>query len=120
LSGLLRVRTAAYLFFCFSLFCFFFFFGNEHAFETSSNGKTLYVAGLSLRTTEDELLSLFKQHGKVNEVRIVLDPRTRESRGFGFVTMETNEQAATCVEKVHRSSDNYGMVLTVEVVRIHF
>ncbi|KAK6947807.1 RNA recognition motif domain [Dillenia turbinata] len=34
----------------------------------------------------------------VIECHLVTDPHTRESRGFGFVTMETNEDADRCIK----------------------
>lgn len=43
------------------------------------------------------------------------DPRTRESRGFAFVTMETVEDANRCVKYLNRSVLE-GRVITVEKV----
>jgi len=45
----------------------------------------------------------------------VTDPRTRESRGFAFVTMETVEDANRCVKYLNRSVLE-GRVITVEKV----
>eukprot|EP01018_Ginkgo_biloba_P001732 Gb_39431 [translate_table: standard] len=49
----------------------------------------------------------------VVECRLVVDPRTRESRGFGFVTMDTLEDAERCVKYLNRSTLE-GRVITVE------
>lgn len=43
------------------------------------------------------------------------DPHTRESRGFGFVTMETNEGAERCIKYLNRSVFE-GRLITVEKV----
>lgn len=55
---------------------------------------------------------------QVMECRLVVDPRTRESRGFGFVTMDSLEDAERCIKYLNRSILE-GRVITVEKVR-HF
>ena len=45
----------------------------------------------------------------------MVDPWTRESRGFGFVTLETVEEADRCVKYLNRSVLE-GRVITVEKV----
>lgn len=57
----------------------------------------LYVGNLPYRTSNQELAELFAQCGEVSNVSIVTDRETGQSRGFGFVEMETDEgaQAAT-------------------------
>jgi RNA recognition motif-containing protein len=57
----------------------------------------------------------FSREGKVLECRLVLDPRTRESRGFGFVTMEHLEDAERCIKYLNRSTLE-GRMITVEKV----
>lgn len=47
----------------------------------------------------------------------MLDPRTRESRGFGFVTMEHLEDAERCIKYLNRSTLE-GRIITVEKVSI--
>ena len=48
---------------------------------------TLYVANLPWRTTEDDLAALFAEFGPVVDVRIIQDPSTGRSRGYGFVEL---------------------------------
>ncbi len=52
---------------------------------------------------------------QVLECRLVVDPRTRESRGFGFVTMSSTKEADRCIKYLHRSTLE-GRVITVEKV----
>lgn len=54
---------------------------------------------------------------QVLECRLVLDPRTRESRGFGFVTMDHLEDAERCIKYLNRSTLE-GRMITVEKVSI--
>ena len=53
--------------------------------------------------------------GQVLECRLVLDPRTRESRGFGFVTMDHLDDAERCIKYLNRSTLE-GRMITVEKV----
>jgi RNA recognition motif-containing protein len=52
---------------------------------------------------------------QVIDASIVLDPWTRESRGFGFVTMATLKEAERCIKYLD-SSVLEGRVITVEKV----
>ncbi|XAR60696.1 hypothetical protein NMG60_11034172 [Bertholletia excelsa] len=76
-------------------------------------GNNLYVTGLSTRVTKRDLEKHFSAEGKVEEVHLVVDPWTRESRGFGFVTMSTVEEADCCIKYLNRSVLE-GRVITVE------
>jgi transformer-2 protein len=44
------------------------------------------------------------------------DPHTRESRGFGFVTMESAEEAEAAITALN-ATDLMGKAMTVEKVR---
>lgn len=55
---------------------------------------------------------------QVVDCHLVVDPRTRESRGFAFVTMCTVEEAYRCIKYLDRSVLG-GRVITVEKVRFH-
>ncbi|KAG0564308.1 hypothetical protein M758_8G096000 [Ceratodon purpureus] len=76
-------------------------------------GNNLYVTGLSTRVNEKDLQEHFSREGKVLECRLVLDPRTRESRGFGFVTMDHLDDAERCIKYLNRSTLE-GRMITVE------
>ena len=52
---------------------------------------------------------------QVIDVHLVVDPWTRESRGFGFVTMENADVADQCIKYLDRSVLE-GRVITVEKV----
>ncbi|GBG66468.1 hypothetical protein CBR_g61511 [Chara braunii] len=81
--------------------------------DAMNPGNNLYVTGLSTRVTERELEEHFMREGKVQQCRLVVDPRTRESRGFGFVTMETVDDAERCIKYLNRSTLE-GRIITVE------
>ena len=61
--------------------------------------KRLFVAGLPFSTKGDELITLFKEAGNVVAGTIISDRQTGRSKGFGFVEMETEEEALLAIEK---------------------
>jgi cold-inducible RNA-binding protein len=61
--------------------------------------KKLYVGNLPYTTTEDELFAVFGQDGrKVSEVAIITDRETGRPRGFGFVTMASDDDAQAAIQ----------------------
>jgi RNA recognition motif-containing protein len=61
---------------------------------------TIYVGNLPFSATEDELRSLFEQHGKVESVKLINDRETGRPRGFGFVEMSGSD-AQTAIAQVN-------------------
>ena len=76
----------------------------------------LYVGNLSFNTTENDLQDLFATVGPVTEVLLMQDRVTGKSRGFGFVTMATEQDAANAVSQFHGKSVE-GRALTVNEAR---
>ena len=60
--------------------------------------KKLFVGGLSYNTDVEEVRQLFQQAGEVVSANIIRDKFTNQSRGFGFVEMATEEQAAEAIK----------------------
>ncbi|XP_054823720.1 serine/arginine-rich splicing factor SR45a [Prosopis cineraria] len=79
-------------------------------------GNTLYVTGLSSRVTERDLEEHFSKEGKVASCFLVVEPRTRISRGFAFVTMDSVEDANRCIKYLNQSVLE-GRYITVEQSR---
>ena len=59
--------------------------------------KSLYVGNLPWSATEDEVRSLFANHGNVSSVKLVSDRETGRARGFGFVEMD-DADVSTAIE----------------------
>lgn len=57
----------------------------------------IYVGNLSRNTTEEGLRELFKAHGTVSSVKIMVDKFTGEARGFGFVAMPNDDEANAAI-----------------------
>ena len=63
----------------------------------------LFVGNLSWNATEETLRPLFEAFGKVVSVRIVTDPYTGRSKGFGFVEMENEAEGDEAVRQLNDS-----------------
>lgn len=61
--------------------------------------KKLFVGGLSYNTDVETVRELFAQAGEVISANIIKDKFTNRSRGFGFVEMATEEQAAEAIKR---------------------
>ena len=67
-------------------------------------GNRLYVGNLSFQATTDMVRDTFASCGEVTDVHIVQDRDTGHSRGFGFVTMSTDEEARKAITMLDGSS----------------
>ncbi|XP_022847086.1 serine/arginine-rich splicing factor SR45a-like isoform X3 [Olea europaea var. sylvestris] len=81
--------------------------------DAENPGNNLYVTGLSSRVSKREIEKHFSSEGVVEDVHLVVDPWTRESRGFAFVTMSTLKDADRCIKYLDGSVLE-GRVITVE------
>eukprot|EP00002_Diphylleia_rotans_P007451 TRINITY_DN169_c0_g1_i6.p1 TRINITY_DN169_c0_g1~~TRINITY_DN169_c0_g1_i6.p1 ORF type:complete len:159 (-),score=20.27 TRINITY_DN169_c0_g1_i6:967-1443(-) len=61
----------------------------------------LFVGGLSWNTTDDSLREAFARFGDVTEARVVTDRETGRSRGFGFVSFSTADEANEARGQMH-------------------
>ncbi|GAA5870296.1 hypothetical protein JCM8547_006596 [Rhodosporidiobolus lusitaniae] len=75
--------------------------------------NVLGVFGLSIRTRERDLEDEFGRSGQVEKVVIVYDQRSARSRGFGFVTMASVEDAQRAIEDLN-GIDLHGRRLRVD------
>ncbi|KIY50033.1 hypothetical protein FISHEDRAFT_40046 [Fistulina hepatica ATCC 64428] len=78
-------------------------------------GNNLHVSSLSHRVDNRELETIFGKIGRVQKASVMYDPHTRESRGFGFVTMESPEEADAAITALN-GTEISGKVIHVEKV----
>jgi RNA recognition motif-containing protein len=60
-------------------------------------GKKLYVGNLSYNTSESSLRNLFQNYGGVASAKVISDRDTGMSKGFGFVEMDSDEEAQAAI-----------------------
>src|ERR1043166_2330822 len=75
-------------------------------------GKKLYVGNLSYNVDSSELEQLFGQHGQVVSAQVISDRDTGRSKGFGFVEMSNDEEAAAAIAALN-GQQHGGRALTV-------
>jgi uncharacterized membrane protein YgcG len=78
--------------------------------------KNIYVGNLAWAVTNDDLLELFGQYGKVTNAQVIMDRDTGRSRGFGFVEMENDEEAQKAIEALDGATHE-NRPLTVNVAK---
>jgi RNA recognition motif-containing protein len=61
------------------------------------NVKNLFVGNMSFQTSETDLQELFKPFGQVSRVHVAMDRETGRARGFAFVEMPNDEEAARAI-----------------------
>src|SRR6185312_12070399 len=76
----------------------------------------LFVGNLSFDTTENDLQDAFAAHGTVVETNLMTDRATGRSRGFGFITMASEQEAENAVTAMNGRSIG-GRALTVNIAR---
>ncbi|MDQ2646473.1 MAG: RNA-binding protein [Myxococcota bacterium] len=74
----------------------------------------LYVGNLAFHTTEGTLQQTFSSFGTVMEAKLVIDRESGRSRGFGFVSMSTSDEANAAIQELN-GADLDGRSLKVNI-----
>lgn len=72
----------------------------------------IYIAKLSLSTTNEDLRKLFESYGTVTSAKIITNGISR-SKGFGFVEIENESDAFRAIKKLH-NTEFQGNKITVK------
>jgi len=78
--------------------------------------KKLYVGNLAFQTTSQDLQELFAQAGTVESASVIEDRDTGQSKGFAFVEMSTEEEAASAIDQFN-GKELAGRMLKVNEAR---
>ncbi|XP_011173479.1 SAFB-like transcription modulator isoform X2 [Solenopsis invicta] len=79
----------------------------------NASSRNLWVSGLSSSTRATDLKQIFSKYGKVIGAKVVTNARTPGARCYGYVTMSSSEDAAKCIQHLHRT-ELHGRVISVE------
>ena len=57
---------------------------------------TIYIGNIPYSMKEQNLVEVFQEYGPVESAKVIIDKKTRRSKGYGFVEMknESDEDAA--------------------------
>lgn len=86
--------------------------GEEEYYPEPPEEAKLYVGNLPYDVDSEKLAHIFNEAGVVEIAEVIYNRETDQSRGFGFVTMSTVEEAEKAVQLFHRY-DIGGRLLTV-------
>jgi RNA recognition motif-containing protein len=75
-------------------------------------GKKLYVGNLSYDVSSSDLEAMLAAHGTVLSAEVISDRSTGQSKGFGFVEMESSADADAAIEALN-GQEHGGRTLTV-------
>ncbi|ESW34930.1 hypothetical protein PHAVU_001G192800 [Phaseolus vulgaris] len=76
----------------------------------------LFVGGLSFYTTEKALSDAFSNYGQVIEAKVVTDRVSDRSKGFGFVTFASPDEAENAITEMKGKTIN-GRVIFVDYAK---
>ena len=74
----------------------------------------IYVGNLAYQVTEEELQAKFKEFGKIEDCKLIIDRATSRSKGFGFITFSSEEEADSAV-KAANGEEWSGRALRVNI-----
>jgi RNA recognition motif-containing protein len=74
----------------------------------------LFLGGLAWASTESSLRAACEQYGEVTDLKVINDPATGRSKGFGFVTFASEESASRCKAEMD------GQVIDGRAVKVDF
>jgi cold-inducible RNA-binding protein len=94
---------------------------NNDMSNSSSNGsnqsvnpRKMFVGNLSWNLTTEDLRDLFAEFGTVEDAVVLVNKMNGRSKGFGFVTMSTEEEAEAAIKALHQKNvDGRDLVVNV-------
>jgi RNA recognition motif-containing protein len=76
----------------------------------------IFVGNISEEFTEEDLKNLFFEFGEIEEVQIIHDKYTKESRNFGYIKMPNKEEAWVAIASLN-GKDVQGKKILVNQAR---
>ena len=63
----------------------------------------IYVGNLPFNMGEEDLKEIFEEYGEVSSVKIISDKFTGRSKGFGFVEMDSDDEANNAIKELNNA-----------------
>lgn len=76
----------------------------------------MYVSNLGFHVTAEDLKKLFEEFGQVTSSKVIMDKESGRSRGFGFVEIESEDEARKAMSKLD-GKELEGRAISVTVAR---
>ncbi|MEN2496850.1 MAG: U1 small nuclear ribonucleoprotein 70 kDa [Marteilia pararefringens] len=88
---------------------------NSNTKATKNPYKTIFVARLNYKTTEEDLKQFFSEYGEIAKVMLIRNKLTNVSRGYAFIEFKHEKDMKFCYKKANRSViDGYKIKVDVE------
>jgi RNA recognition motif-containing protein len=63
---------------------------------TSTKNSTLFISNIPFDSKENDIFNIFSQYNPIS-VKLVVNPDTKISKGFGFITFKSDEDASNVI-----------------------
>ena len=63
----------------------------------------IYVGNLPFNLGEEDLREIFEEYGQVSSAKIITDKFTGRGKGFGFVEMESDDEANNAIQELNNA-----------------
>lgn len=83
--------------------------------QQPGSGHEIFCGKLPRDVFEDELIPLFEKYGKIWDMRLMMDPLTRMTRGYAFITFCEKEAANEAVAQLQNYEIRPGKQLKVNI-----
>lgn len=98
-------EEVSFLFFPFFLPFFFLSLLTRHFFLFKTEDSVvdimnLYIKNLEPHITNNDLTQLFRKFGRIISARVMTNPQTGQSKGYGFVSFGKTEEAAAALHEM--------------------
>ncbi len=61
----------------------------------------IYVGNLDFKVSENDLSGIFEEYGTVSSAKIITDKMSGRSKGFGFITMDDQDEGSKAIEELN-------------------
>lgn len=79
----------------------------------------IYVGNLNYRVREADLQQVMADYGEVTSVKVIMDRETGKSKGFGFIEMANDAEAAKAIAELN-GAEFEGRAMVVKEARPKF
>ena len=62
---------------------------------------TIYIGNIPYSMKEQNLIEVFQEYGPVESAKVIIDKKTKRSKGYGFVEMANEQDEVAAVEAVN-------------------
>ena len=76
----------------------------------------LYIGNLPYTFTEENLKKIFEKYSSVTSCKLVIDRDTGRSKGFGFIELDSDEEAQEAISEIN-GKDFDGRAVVVNEAR---